>query len=61
MSTSFTCPFRTYKDTKIGLSDRSDTSPPVASAAGGDVYLSSRDFLLQAIGNYLGEPELPCW
>lgn len=36
---------------------RNDTSPPAASAAGGDVYLSSRDFLLQAIGNYLGEPE----
>ena len=40
---------------------RSDTSPPAAEAVGGDVYLSSRDFLLQAIGNYLGEPELPCW
>ena len=36
-------------------------SPPAASAAGGDVYLSSSDFLLQAIGNYLGEPESPCW
>ena len=36
---------------------RNDTSPPAAEAAGGDVYLSSRDFLLQAIGNYWGEPE----
>gem|GEM_PF-3571245 len=60
MSTSFSCPFRACKDTKIGLSDKY-TSPPAASATGGDVYLSSRDFLLQAIGNYLGEPELPCW
>ena len=42
---------------RIDLTDGSDTSPPVASAVGGDVYLSSRDFLLQAIGNYLGEPE----
>ena len=40
---------------------RNDTSPPAASAAGGDVYLSSLNFLLQAIGNYLGEPESPCW
>ena len=40
---------------------RNETSPPAASTAGGDVYLSSRDFLLQAIGNYLGEPESPCW
>ena len=61
MSTSFSCPFKTYKDTKIGLTNGSDTSPPAAEAAGGDVYLSSLDFLLQAIGNYLGEPESPCW
>lgn len=40
---------------------RNDTSPPAAEAAGGDVYLSSRDFLLQAIGNYWGEPESPYW
>ena len=40
---------------------RNDTSPPAAEAAGGDVYLSSRDFLLQAIGNYWGEPGSPCW
>lgn len=40
---------------------RNDTSPPAASATGGDMYLSSRDFLLQAIGNYLGEPESPYW
>ena len=39
---------------------RNDTSPPAASATGGDVYLSSRDFLLQAIGNDLGEPESSC-
>ena len=39
---------------------RNDTSPPAAEAVGGDVYLSSRDFLLQAIGNYWGDPESPC-
>ena len=42
---------------------RNDTSPPVASATGGDAYLISPCYMpsLLAIGDSLGEPESPCW
>jgi|GEM_PF-3851106 len=35
--------------------------PPHPAAGGGGVYRSGGDFLLQAIGNYWGEPESPYW